>query len=412
MSIATEITRLQGAKSSIKTAIENKGVIVPSNTTLDGYASLIDTISQGIQEAEENDVNFYDYDGFRVASFTIAQAKAFTAEQYSAILPPNHEGLTFQGWNWTLNDITTYNRRYIDIGANYTTTDGKTHIFVTISEGNNTDTHVYFWWGNGTLDIDWGDESTHYSLAHGSTFSGAKITHSYPSIGNYDVKISFTQSQSDGEFGPIYRNGDTTYWKENFIMKEWRCGNNVNFNYSGGLNITSIKISTSLDTKMGSFSNSHIPILIFPRNVSITGFSTLYTTCKVSFPKEVTSISGSSNPLTYNQIERIVLPEFTSGNSPTNIGSKANIMSYPNSWQANLSNAETLQIIDIVDGWVPTVNITLSGSKQLLTWSLVDFLTKLGTTPETITLTFGSTNLAKLTQAQKDIATNKGYTLA
>ena len=47
MSIATEITRLQTAKSNLKTSIENKGVTVPSSTTLDGYAALVDQISVG-----------------------------------------------------------------------------------------------------------------------------------------------------------------------------------------------------------------------------------------------------------------------------------------------------------------------------------------------------------------------------
>ena len=47
MSIATEITRLQNAKASIKTSIENKGVTVPSSTKLDGYSTLIDSIQTG-----------------------------------------------------------------------------------------------------------------------------------------------------------------------------------------------------------------------------------------------------------------------------------------------------------------------------------------------------------------------------
>ena len=48
MSIATEITRLQNAKASIKSSIENKGVTVPSATKLDGYSTLIDSIQTGI----------------------------------------------------------------------------------------------------------------------------------------------------------------------------------------------------------------------------------------------------------------------------------------------------------------------------------------------------------------------------
>ncbi len=47
MSIATEITRLQGAKSDLKTSIEAKGVTVPSATLISGYAALVDQIETG-----------------------------------------------------------------------------------------------------------------------------------------------------------------------------------------------------------------------------------------------------------------------------------------------------------------------------------------------------------------------------
>ena len=47
------------------------------------------------------DVNFYDYDGTIVASYTLAEAQALTA------LPdgPTHDGLTFQVWNYTLEKV-------------------------------------------------------------------------------------------------------------------------------------------------------------------------------------------------------------------------------------------------------------------------------------------------------------------
>ena len=44
MSIQTELTRITTAKAAIKTAIEGKGVTVPSGTLLDGMASLIESI--------------------------------------------------------------------------------------------------------------------------------------------------------------------------------------------------------------------------------------------------------------------------------------------------------------------------------------------------------------------------------
>lgn len=45
--IAQEITRIQGAKSDLKTSIINKGVQVPSNALIDDYASYVDQIQQG-----------------------------------------------------------------------------------------------------------------------------------------------------------------------------------------------------------------------------------------------------------------------------------------------------------------------------------------------------------------------------
>ena len=50
MSVASEIARLQNAKASIKTSIENKGVTV-GDGTIDTYASKIDEIeTSGIDE--------------------------------------------------------------------------------------------------------------------------------------------------------------------------------------------------------------------------------------------------------------------------------------------------------------------------------------------------------------------------
>lgn len=45
--IATDLTRILGAKSDLKTSIEGKGVTVPSATKIDGYAALVDQIHQG-----------------------------------------------------------------------------------------------------------------------------------------------------------------------------------------------------------------------------------------------------------------------------------------------------------------------------------------------------------------------------
>ena len=47
MSIQTDLTRIKNAKAAIQTAIEGKGVTVPSGTLLDGMAALIASIEAG-----------------------------------------------------------------------------------------------------------------------------------------------------------------------------------------------------------------------------------------------------------------------------------------------------------------------------------------------------------------------------
>lgn len=47
MSIADEITRIEGAKSSLKTSIQSKGVQVPSSAKIDSYSGYVDQIQTG-----------------------------------------------------------------------------------------------------------------------------------------------------------------------------------------------------------------------------------------------------------------------------------------------------------------------------------------------------------------------------
>ena len=47
MSIQTEITRIESAKTAIATAIEGKGVTVPEGTKLDGLAALVESSEAG-----------------------------------------------------------------------------------------------------------------------------------------------------------------------------------------------------------------------------------------------------------------------------------------------------------------------------------------------------------------------------
>lgn len=73
-----------------------------------------------------------------------------------------HEGLTAQGWNWTLAEAKRYAAAYgsCEIGQNYITDDGKTRAYIDIAETEKLGVTVCFIQSaaNG-VSVDWGDGS-------------------------------------------------------------------------------------------------------------------------------------------------------------------------------------------------------------------------------------------------------------
>lgn len=77
-------------------------------------------------------VKFRNCDGAVLRSYTADEVAGMTK------LPalPTKPGLTCQGWNWTLQQIKDYVAEYgkCEVGATYTTDDGKTRIKITIQD--------------------------------------------------------------------------------------------------------------------------------------------------------------------------------------------------------------------------------------------------------------------------------------
>lgn len=72
MSIASELNRLLQAKSDLATSITNKGVTVPSATTIDGYAALVDQIQQGGGLPYDSKVEYLECNGTQYIDTGIA----------------------------------------------------------------------------------------------------------------------------------------------------------------------------------------------------------------------------------------------------------------------------------------------------------------------------------------------------
>lgn len=418
--ITEKLETILAVKEQIKSAIEDKGVTV-GDSPFNIYPNKILEISSGgntIQEAEDNDVIFYDYDGFKVASYSITEAK----ELRELPTPPEHNGLTFQGWNWTLNDIQTYNRRFIDVGAIYTPTDGKTHIKVHIVDPS----FDFFSFairvsGRMKIQVNYGDGQT-YTMDRSSTASAGNyvLDHTYSQPGDYDITFTILVNTNNADYW-IYRSNVYNY--KNHIIKELNIGNNMSLDYSNSLMYFQGKLTipSNISSFGGScFSASNIPQINIPRqNIDYPNYCFYRVGGNISFPKTCTSWT-TLNPIYQNYCKRIVLPEpattQTISNTTIANGIILDIVSIPSNvtigHSSIIGGCGRLRGLDIVQGFVPNMSLTLDGNNTLDPAYLIDFFTKLGTTTNAITLTIGSANLDRLTADQKAIATNKGYTLA
>jgi len=178
--------------TTVAEAIRTRGGTSEALEYPDGFASAIAAIPGNV-EVQEKDVNFYDYDGTLLYSYTKAQALALSA------LPenPSHEGLTAQGWNWTLAEIqaelTTYPDQFIQVGQMYTTTSGKTEIEIELTDSNFLSPYIFFA-VNGTAIIEWGDNTTPTTLTGASLATVINSEpHTYSSAGKYTITIAISE---------------------------------------------------------------------------------------------------------------------------------------------------------------------------------------------------------------------------
>lgn len=132
---------------------------------------------------KESDINFWDYDGTLLYSWTLAELATKTE------LPPlpSHDGLVCQGWNWTLQDIKDAGRE-LDIGALYITDDGKTRLYVDVDTETWDDFVLNYWQSTrNATTVDWGDGTTPETKNADSTI---EHRHVYASSGSYVITMS------------------------------------------------------------------------------------------------------------------------------------------------------------------------------------------------------------------------------
>ena len=130
----------------------------------------------------EKDINFFDYEGTLLYSYTTEEANTLT--ELPAL--PEREGLICQGWNYSLETIQSA-KAPIDVGAMYITDDGKTRVYIeNPSEQEWTKDFIFAQSiANGVI-VDWGDgsEPETFNDVYSTTITAS---HTYKQRGEYIV---------------------------------------------------------------------------------------------------------------------------------------------------------------------------------------------------------------------------------
>ena len=246
---------------------------------VDGYSPVtVNVPSSGgggsLPSVSPKEVNFYDYDGTVLHSYTVAEAAALT--ELPAL--PEHDGLICQGWNWTLADIKAMGRA-VNVGAMYITDDGKTRIYITLHDGRTSP--MLGVCPNGTVTVDWGD-GTEPDVLTGTSTSTVKWTPTHEYAAPRDYVITLTV---DGEMG-FY-------------------GNSLTNQHSGIL-----RYASGTDTRNRVYQNAVQKLEVGSGVTSIgnSTFQNCYSLTSITIPDGVTSIGGGALRECYS-LASITIPD-------------------------------------------------------------------------------------------------------
>ena len=246
------------------------------------FAEEIRSIESGGGEQpyiEEKDVNFYDYDGTLLFAYTLAEAQALT----ELPTPKGHEGLIFQHWNYTLEDVKVGGTRKMDIGALYITDDGSTRLYIEMTNNLRTDVPLYFKQdkSNGVI-IDWGDGSPTETI---EATGAIKAVHHYAQSGKYVISLFASENTSLGLgsatpaycsiFGVRDTNSDGVY---SSILRKVELGHRTRIEDYAFINnpIETISVCNELSYIGGAcMSSTYLKAFIFSRNLIISRSSSL-----------------------------------------------------------------------------------------------------------------------------------------
>ena len=304
-----DVTTYASVDVNVPTGITPSGTYSITNNgtyNIAQYASVNVSVG-GVPDPVSMDdpVRFFDYDGTLLYSYSASDFQALTAMPAN----PSHSGLTAQGWNWSLTDAKAQLTAMgaCDIGQMYVTSDGKTRLYCHFEEGR-----LSPYLGvcpNGTVTIDWGDNTATSTLTGTSLTTATRVQHTYASAGDYVITLTATS----GTFG-FYGTSNGTY----LLQKT-----ETNSQYISNVYTNSIrKIELGTGAVLGNYSFAlcySLESITIPNSVTSFGtyiFYYCYSLENIVVPNTITSINTGFLQYCYS-IKNVEIPATigTLGNS-------------------------------------------------------------------------------------------------
>ena len=235
--------------------------------------------SSAVTPPSYSDVNFFDYNGTILYSYTKEQFLALST------MPelPTREGLICQGWNYRMGEAKSHVTNYgnLNIGASYITNNGETRLYIRISAKGRMSVPLY--WSQTLSEgvgINWGDGSDTQTI----TGTGSKTAiHTYVEPGDYVIRL-MVRGNCTLELG-----GGSSYCVMGSISSS-KVYCNMLQKVEIGNKVTSISNSAFYNC----YSLESITIPIGVTSISNSAFYNCYSLESITIPINVTSLGSSA----------------------------------------------------------------------------------------------------------------------
>jgi len=245
-------------------AVEEKGGTLPAQQTATNLPTAIASIP-GMEAAKlisrggelKNYTLFIDFDGTILFAFTPEEMATMTELPTPYV---EHEGLTFDKWNWTLAELQAdTDVAWHDVGAIYYPTDGYGQVELDYRGRTYLTPHFRMMLNSSdNLLLDWGDGTTE-ELPAATDFD---VAHTYASAGKYLLKFKGKTTTFNG----LYVYNDTKpYVIGRFVFPTGTTG--VSGSVNGGNNPSE---NTTYQNVQG-IGETLIETLVLPSGCSISG---------------------------------------------------------------------------------------------------------------------------------------------